>query len=315
MICTGTVVSRNWIAAFVVGVLVSHAQDISPRGKSKRTDTEPTPSLRITTDLVQVPVTVTDKLGRPVTGLEKENFRVFDNKEEQVITRFAMDDEPVAVGFVFDVSGSIGGMLRQYQLAAHEFFKVANEEDEFFLVVFESAPKLAVPLTKHASEIEYQIMMTKSKGMTALFDAVYMAANEVKKSKVGKKALILISDGGENHSRYSLGELKNALLETDALLYSIGPSPEMSGGDNDGRLLKHLAELTGGRLIAINGQGLADLAQKIVIDLRNRYVLYYSPKDKTRDGRFHQIQIQVVPPRGLPKLIPHWRTGYYATSQ
>ena len=315
MICTGTVVSRNWIAAFVVGVLVSHAQDISPRGKSKRTDTEPTPSLRITTDLVQVPVTVTDKLGRPVTGLEKENFRVFDNKEEQVITRFAMDDEPVAVGFVFDVSGSIGGMLRQYQLAAHEFFKVANEEDEFFLVVFESVPKLAVPLTKHASEIEYQIMMTKSKGMTALFDAVYMAANEVKKSKVGKKALILISDGGENHSRYSLGELKNALLETDALLYTIGPSPEMSGGDNDGRLLKHLAELTGGRLIAINGQGLADLAQKIVIDLRNRYVLYYSPKDKTRDGRFHQIQIQVVPPRGLPKLTPHWRTGYYATSQ
>src|SRR5258708_6144523 len=240
MICTGTVVSRNWIAAFVVGVLVSHAQDISPRGKSKRTDTEPTPSLRITTDLVQVPVTVTDKLGRPVTGLEKENFRVFDNKEEQVITRFAMDDEPVAVGFVLDVSGSIGGMLRQYQLAAHEFFKVANEEDEFFLVVFESQPKLAVPLTKHANDIQYQIMMTKSKGITALFDAVYMAPNEVKKSKVGKKALILISDGGENHSRYSFSELKNALLETHALFYSIGPSPAIGGGDGNPWLLRNL---------------------------------------------------------------------------
>src|SRR5258708_23900366 len=127
MICRGTVVSRNWIAEFVVGVLVLHGRDVSPRGKTKRADTEPTPALRVTTDLVQVPVTVTDKLGRPVTGLEKENFRVFDNKEEQVITRFAMDDEPVAVGFVFDVSGSIGGMLRQYQLAAHEFFKVAND--------------------------------------------------------------------------------------------------------------------------------------------------------------------------------------------
>jgi Ca-activated chloride channel homolog len=309
----------GWVAAVSLLVLPVHGQDVSPhRGKAaatNRTDTEPKPTLRITTDLVQVPVTVTDKLGRPVTGLEKENFRVFDNKVEQVITRFAMDDEPVAVGFVFDVSGSIGGMLRQYQLAAHEFFKAADAEDEFFLVVFESAPKLAVPLTKHAADIEYQIMMTRSSGSTALFDAVYMAANEVKKSKVSKKALILISDGGENHSRYSLGELKNALLETDALLYSIGPSPDSFGGDNDGRLLKHLAELTGGRLIVINGQDLAELAQKIIIDLRNRYVLYYSPQDKNRDGRFHHIEIQIVPPRGLPKLIPHWRTGYYATSQ
>jgi VWFA-related protein len=303
------------IAACVLILAAVQGQDVSPRKKAPpaaKTDTQPSPTLRITTDLVQVPVTVTDKLGRPVTGLEKENFRIFDNKVEQVITKFAMDDEPVAVGFVFDVSGSIGGMLRQYQLAAHEFFKVANDEDEFFLVVFESQPKLAVPLTKHANDIEYQIMMTKSRGMTALFDAVYMAANEIKKSKVGKKALILISDGGENHSRYSFGELKNALVETDALLYTIGPHPDDRRGDNDGHLLKQLAEMTGGRLIVVNGQDFADLAQKIVIDLRNRYVMYYSPTDKARDGRYHHIQVQILPPRGLPKLIPHWRTGYYA---
>jgi len=293
------------------------AQDVSPHRKpapSKPVDTQPSPTMRITTDLVQVPITVTDKLGRPVTGLEKDNFRVFDNRVEQTITRFTMDDEPVAVGFVFDVSGSIGKMLHEYQIAAHEFFKVADPEDEFFLVTFESRPTLAVPLTKHANDIEYQIMMTKSKGMTALFDAVYMAANEIRKSKVAKKALILISDGGENHSRYSLGELKNALVETDALLYTIGPSPDMAGGDNNGGLLKYLAEMTGGRLIAINGQDMSDLAQKIVIDLRNRYVLYYSPTDNARDGRYHQIQILLYPPRGLPKLIPHWRTGYYAAS-
>ena len=275
---------------------------------------QPAPTLRITTGLVQVPVTVTDKLGRPVTGLEKENFRVFDNKVEQAITQFVMDDEPVSVGFIFDVSGSIGSMLHEYQLAAHEFFKAADADDEFFLVEFESTPKLAVPLTRHASDIEYEIRMTKSSGMTALFDAVYMAANEVKKSKVSRKALVLISDGGENHSRYSYGELKNALLETDALLYTIGPSPDFVGGDNDGRLLKQLAELTGGRLIAINGQDLAELAQKIIVDLRNRYVLYYSPTEKINDGRFHHIEVKIVPPRGLPRLVPHWRTGYYATT-
>jgi VWFA-related protein len=317
--------SINRIAGWVAGVsllvlLGLPAQDpvIQPRAKAsarKRADTQPSPTLRVDTNLVQVPVTVTDRLGRPVVGLEKQNFRVFDDKVEQAITRFVMDDEPVAVGFVFDVSGSIGGMMRQYQLAAHEFFKHANEDDEFFLVVFESSPKLAVPLTQRANEIQYQIMMTRSRGMTALFDAVYLATNEIRKSKLNKKAIVLISDGGENHSRYSLGELKNALRETDALLYSIGPSPGNSSGDNNGRLLKQLAELTGGRLIEIGGADLADLSQKIIIDLRNRYVLYYSPQDKTRDGRYHHIQVQVVPPRGLGKLTPHWRTGYYASGQ
>jgi VWFA-related protein len=317
--------STNRIAGWVVGgsllaFLVLPGQDVTiqPRVKAsvkKQVDTTPKPTLRADTNLVQVPVTVTDREGRPVIGLEKENFRVFDDKVEQTITRFAMDDEPVAVGFVFDVSGSIGRMLGQYRLATHEFFKHADDADEFFLVVFESSPKLAVPLTKHASEIQYQIMMTRSGGMTALFDAVYLAANEIRKSKLTKKALILISDGGENHSRYSLGELKNALRETDALLYSIGPSPDSTAGDNNGRLLKQLAELTGGRLIEIGWADLADLSQKIIVDLRNRYVLYYSPTDKTRDGRYHRIQVQLVAPRGLSKLTPHWRTGYYAPGE
>ncbi len=315
----------NRIALCVAGIslvvlIALQAQDVSiePRRKptsKKQANTEPAPSLRVDTNLVQVPVTVTDKIGRPVIGLEKENFRVLDNKVEQAITRFAMDDEPVAVGFVFDVSGSIGKMLGQYQLAAHEFFKNADPADEFFLVEFESSPKLVVPLTKRAGDIEYQIMMTRSKGMTALFDAVYLAANEIRKSKLTKKAIILISDGGENHSRYSFPELTNALRETDALLYSIGPSPDSSWGDNNGRLLKQLAEITGGRLIELGGGDLANLAQKIIVDLRNRYVLYYSPLDKTRDGRYHRIQVQLVPPRGLGKLTAHWRTGYYASGE
>jgi Ca-activated chloride channel homolog len=290
---------------------------IHPRPKLgvKKVDTEPAPSLRVDTNLVQVPVTVTDKLGRPVVGLEKENFHVLDNGAEQKILRFAMDDEAVAVGFIFDISGSIGKMLHQYQLAAHEFFKTAEEADEFFLVEFESAPKLVVPLTKNAGDIQHEIMLTKSKGMTALFDAVYLAANEIRKSKLSKKALILISDGGENHSRYNYAEVQNALRETDALLYSIGPSLDNTYGDNNGHLMKTLAEITGGRLLEMGGSDLADLSQKIIIDLRNRYVLYYSPQDRARDGRFHRIVVQLDPPRGLGKLTPHWRTGYYAPAE
>lgn len=282
---------------------------------SWRADTEPSPTLRVDTSLVQVPLTVTDKLGRAVTGLERENFRVFDNKEAQSIVKFAMDDEPVAVGFIFDVSGSVGGRLQQYRLAAREFFKNADADDEFFLVEFQSAPELVVPLTKNAGDIDYQIMMTRSKGLTALLDAVYMAANQIKKSKLNKKVMILVSDGGENHSRYNFYEVKNALVETDSLLYSVGPAPGDSYGDNNGRLLKNLAEMTGGRLIEEGDRDLSDSAKKIIVDLRNRYVLYYSPTDKARDGRHHSIAVQLVPPKGLPKLTVHWRTGYDAPMQ
>jgi len=298
-----------------VGLLAIHGQQVSIEPRERPADQKAAAHLRIDTSLVLVPLTVTDKLGRPVLGLEKENFRVFDNKVEQSVLQLAMEDEPVAVGFIFDISGSIGSAMGEYRIAAREFFKTADENDEFFLVEFESSPRLAVPLTKNAADIDYQIMMTKSKGLTALYDGVYMATNEIRKSKLIKKALILISDGGENNSRYTLAELQNGLRETDALLYAIGPSPGSSYGDNNGHLLKHLAEITGGRLIEIGGRDLGDLAQKVIIDLRNRYVISYSPEDKARDGKYHSIQVQLVPPKGLGKLTAHWRNGYYAPAQ
>ena len=161
------------------------------------------PRLRVDTSLVLVPLTVTDKVGRPVLGMEKENFRVLDNGVEQTILQIAMEDEPVAVGFVFDISGSIGINMGKYRMAAHEFFKVADENDEFFLVEFQTFPRLAVPLTRNAGSIDYQIMMSKSKGLTALFAAVYMAANEIRKSNLNKKAIILISDGGREQQPLS----------------------------------------------------------------------------------------------------------------
>jgi Ca-activated chloride channel family protein len=298
----------------MIGLLVLHGQQVSIEPRARAAD-KGSARLRIDTSLVLVPLTVTDKLGRPVLGLEKGDFRVFDNKVEQTILQLAMEDDPVAVGFIFDISGSIGPAMGQYRIAAREFFKTADENDEFFLVEFESSPRLAVPLTKNAGDIDYQIMMSKSKGSTALYDAVYMATNEIRKSKLIKKALILISDGGENNSRYTLAELESALKETDALLYAIGPSPASSYGDNDGHLLKHLAEVTGGRLIEIGGRDLADLAQKVIIDLRNRYMISYSPQDKARDGKYHSIQVQLLAPKGMGKLTAHWRTGYYAPAQ
>jgi Ca-activated chloride channel family protein len=309
---------RPFLACTIAVTLYAQQVNIEPRIKpAPKTDPDKSraPNLKIDTSLVLVPMTVTDKLGRPVLGMEKENFRVLDNQVEQTIVQLSMEDEPVAVGFIFDISGSIGGNLNMYRVAAHQFFKVADDQDEFFLVEFKDFPKLAVPLTKNAGDIDYQIMMTKSNGLTALYDGVYMATNEIRKSKLTKKALILISDGGENHSRYTQAELVSALRETDALLYSIGPSPDSRYGDNNGWLMKNLAELTGGRLIQFDGSDIADLTQKIIIDLRNRYILAYSPTDKSRDGKYHAINIQLVPPKGMGKLRAHWRTGYYAPTQ
>ena len=285
-----------------------------PRPAPKQEAPGRVPNIRVDTTLILVPVTVNDPLNRPVSGLEKENFRVFEDKVPQPITQFAMDDEAVAVCLVFDTSGSMGDKLKRSRAAAREFFRIANPEDEFCLVEFDSAPKLRVPLTSDTGSIENELLFSKSKGSTALLDAVYLALHEMKRSKKNKKALLIISDGGDNHSRYTAKEVANVIVESDVLIYSIGvfggaSSPEEYGGAG---MLNKISEQTGGRLLEADARELPDIAKKIGIELRNRYILGYSPRNQVRDGKYHRITVQVVPPRGLPKLHAHWRLGYTA---
>jgi VWFA-related protein len=256
-------------------------------------------------------------MNRPVTGLEKENFRVLENNVEQTITHFAMDDEPVAVGLAFDVSGSMGAKLGMSRLAAGAFFRLANPEDEFFLILFDDRPRLVVPLTQDTGEIKSQITFTSSKGSTALVDAVVLGLHELKKSKLTRKALLIISDGGENNSRYNDRELRDLVRESDALIYAIGV---FGGGgrtreEYEGpRYLTGMVEQSGGRMLPAAANELPDIAAKIGIELRNRYILGYSPANQQRDGRYHPVQVKVAPPRGLPPLKAFWRRGYYAPS-
>ena len=273
----------------------------------------PAANIRVDLNLVLVPVTVCDPFNRPVTGLEKEHFRILEDHVEQTITHFAMDDESVAVGLVFDISGSMGPKLRRSRQAAAEFFKTANPDDEFFLVEFNDQPKMMVPLTQNVEEIQNQLTFTQSKGRTALLDAIMLAMLEMKKSQKNRKALLIISDGGDNSSRYSETEVRNRVRETDLLIYAIGVfeaygsrgrTPEESAGPG---LLSELAEQTGGRHFPADSFELPDIAAKIGIELRNRYVLGYSPTDQQRDGRYHRVQVKVVPPRGLPPLKAFWR--------
>jgi VWFA-related protein len=284
-----------------------------PRPAPKQ-ESRPGANIRVDTTLILVPVAVNDPLNRPVSGLERENFRVYEDKVEQKIVQFAMDDEPVAVGLVFDTSGSMGEKLQRSRMAAREFFHISNPEDEFFLVEFDSSPRLVVPLTSDTGTIEGRLAFSRSHGSTALLDAIFLALHEMKHSKKNKKALLIISDGGDNHSRYSEKEVTSVVKESDVLIYSIGVfggggSPEEAGGP---ALLSKVSEQTGGRLFEANSVELPDIAKKIGIELRNRYILGYSPQNQVRDGKYHRIEVKMVPPRGLPKLNAHWRLGYNA---
>ena len=280
---------------------------------------QPRSNIRVDTTLVLIPVTVTDPLNRPVTGLEKEHFKIFEDKVEQAITQFASDDAPLAVGLVFDISGSMGDKLRKSRQAAAQFFRSANPEDEFFLVEFNERPRLTAPLTSNVEEIQNRLAFSQSKGRTALLDAVYMALHEMRKSHKPRKALLILSDGGDNSSRYTEHEVRTLVRESDSLIYAIGvfepasarsrTAEELSGPG----LLSSIAEQTGGRHFPVdNINELPDVAAKIGIELRNRYVLGYAPKNPMRDGKYRRVQVKIVQPRGLPPLRAAWRLGYFA---
>ena len=290
-----------------------------PAGKAEEA---PRGNIRVESTLVQIPVTVTDPLNRFVTGLEKENFRVFEDKKEQVLTAFSSEDAPLSVGVVFDCSGSMGAKLEKSRQAVAQFFRTANPEDEFFLVQFNDRAELVQPFTTSLEEIQNRLTFTQSKGRTALLDAIYLALHQMKKAKNPRKALLAISDGGDNNSRYTENEIKNLVREADVQIYAIGiyepaasrgrTAEELSGPG----LLSEIAEQTGGRQFPVeNINELPDIAAKIGIELRNQYMLGYSPANQQRDGKYRRVQVKLVQPRGLPPLRAFWRMGYYAPLQ
>jgi Ca-activated chloride channel family protein len=312
----GSALGVGLLAACLQSVHVQAQVAIEPRQRpGAQQPAMPSANLRVDSSLVLVPTTVNDPFNHPVTGLEKENFKVFDDKVEQTITSFSSEDEPIALGFIFDTSGSMHGLLPQGRAAAAELLRFANPEDEFCLVEFDTRPRLVIPLSSNTSPIGLEVMMTKEGGSTALIDALFMGIHEVHKSKRTKKALVLISDGGDNNSRYTPTEVKNVVKESDVLVYTVAIG---AGHDADSiaglAWMTGISETSGAHMFYGNGVELADIAQKIGVELRNRYVIGYAPQDQKRDGRYHRIEVKLVPPRGLPKLTAHWRAGYYAPS-
>lgn len=283
---------------------------IHPGTQPKQAD--PKVNLRANATLVLVPIQVNDKMNRPVGGLDPENFKVYDDQVEQKIISFSMEDDPVAIGLVYDVSGSMGGNTKMAWSMAHDTVKLANPGDEMCVVTVASQAKLVIPLTldENQGDVDQQLFFAKGGGTTALLDGIYLALNELKKSKKQKRAMVVISDGLENNSRYSMREVLTAAEESDVLIYGITGGAHANGTatQDDKEVLHDLTAATGGRLFP------APVIGPIITDLRNHYVLGFAPTDPTRDGRFHHLVVKFAPPKGLPKTYLHWKTGYYAAS-
>jgi len=283
---------------------------------SLKTHTKP---FRKDVNLVLVPVTITDPMNRLVTGLEKENFRLTDNGQPQEIRHFSSEDAPISLGVIFDNSGSMSDKIDKSREAVVEFFRTANPQDEFFLITFSEKPEVLVDFTSSVEDIQSKLVYAVPKGRTALLDAIYLGMNRMRKAHYERKALLIISDGGDNHSRYTEGEIKSMVREADVQIYGIGlfdlsfKSPEEREGP---ALLSDVTEVTGGRTFTISSPNeLADVATKIGIELRNQYVLGYRPTNPLRDGKWRKIKVKLNPPKGLPPLHVYAKTGYYAPTE
>lgn len=274
--------------------------------------------LRVDVELALVNVTVTDPYNRLVTGLEQENFRVFEDNQEQEITHFSAEDVPISIGVVLDLSGSMANKIEKSRMAALQFCKTANPQDEFFVVSFNEHAELSSPFTTSVDDIETRLLFTAARGRTALLDAIYLGLSEMRGARNEKKALLLISDGGDNHSRYSEHDIRNFVREADTQIYAIGlydpvGSRATTEEVNGPALLNQISDESGGRTFAVtNLNDLPDIAIKIGMELRNQYVLGYRPSNHVRDGKWRKIKVKLRPPKGLPPLNVYAKSGYYS---
>jgi len=274
---------------------------------------------RVDVDLVLVPVTITDPSSRVVTGLEKENFILLDNGEPQVIEHFSSEDAPISLGVIFDSSGSMSRKVEKARAAVVEFLKTANPQDEFFLIAFADKPTLICDFTGSVDAVQGRLMYAVPRGKTALLDAIYLGIAKMRQARWQRKALLILSDGGDNRSRYTENEIKAMVREADVQIYAMGifdRNPRSREEMYGPQLLSEVTEVTGGRSYTIdNLDDMSRVAEKIGLELRNQYVLGYRPSKPSRDGRWRKVRVKLNPPKGLPQLSVYAKTGYYAPSE
>ena len=275
--------------------------------------------IRKNVDLVLVPVSVTDGLQRLVTGLDQANFEVFEGKKSLPIRHFSSEDAPISVGILVDTSASMKGKMDRVQEAVNQFCQASNPGDEFFMITFSDDPHLLTDFTGATEDLQKELLYAQPKGQTSLLDAIYMGIGKMRQAKYAKKALLIVSDGGDNHSRYGEREVRAAVKESDVMLYAIGtfdryvPTQEEAMGP---ALLSSVAETTGGRAFVLQDpREMPNVARRIGIELRTQYVLGYRPEKTPHDGKWHKINVKLRLPKPLSFLRVRAKTGYYASAE
>jgi Ca-activated chloride channel homolog len=275
-------------------------------------------SVHVDVDLALVNVSVTDTHDRPVRSLEPKSFRIFEDNIEQEVVNFSSEDVPLSVGVIFDLSGSMANKFSYAKEAAVQFFKTANPDDEGFLIGFSGHADLLSSFTNNIEELQNRLLTLSPGGSTALLDGLYLGIAEMRNARNAKRALLIISDGGDNHSRYSEEDIKRLVKEADMQIYAIGIFESAYHRrtlteSNGPLLLAELTELTGGRAFTVrNPNELSEIATKIGAELHSQYILGYEPSNKTRDARWRKITVKMSPPNGLQHLSIHAKKGYYA---
>jgi len=292
---------------------------IEPNGPAYASPDSVHTAIRKNVDLVLVPVTVTDPMQRFVTGLSQDNFQVFENKKQQEIKHFSREDSPVSLGIILDISRSMTDKVERMREVVKQFCETANLQDEFFMITFADKPQLVHDFTDSSQVIEEQLVLPAPKGRTALLDALYMGIRKMRDAKYSRKALLIISDGGDNHSRYSEGEVKSAAKESDVMIYAVGtfdrhvPTEEERLGPS---LLTDLAQTTAGRAFILTDlREMPVMARRIAVELRTQYVLAYRPDTPSHDGKWHKIIVKLKLPKKLPYLQARAKKGYFAESE
>jgi Ca-activated chloride channel family protein len=259
--------------------------------------------LKVDVDLVMVNVTVTDTENRPITDLRREHFQIWEDKIEQEIQYFSTDDAPMSLGIVFDMSHSMEKKIAFAREAAATFLEMGTAEDEYFLVEFASRAEISEDFTTDISRLRDALAFKPAKGTTALYDAVYLGLSKVKEGQNPKKALLLITDGEDNHSRYSRGDIREFVRESDVQIFVV---------DLGRALLGDLAEMTGGRSYRGSTEDLVDICEKIAVEIKSQYVLGYISTNTNNDGAWRKIRVKVNPPAGISRLDARAKEGYYA---
>lgn len=303
----------------IIGCLLLLASQPGVRGQQQGPDTDQDKNvIRQRTSLVVVNVSVTDKQFRQISGLNKEHFEIYEDKVRQQIEFFGDDDKPASVGIIFDLSGSMNNKISRARDAIKAFIDTCHNQDDFFLIGFNERATLLAELSNGQSVLD-KLSLAEPRGQTALYDAAYLGVEKVKEGRHDKRAILIVSDGQDNASRYDYGELRKLLKEADVQVYCIGITEEGADAgsilDRQGRVvLEEIARTTGGMAFFPSSYAeLEDSVTRIALTLRHQYSIGYVPLNEQRDGKWRKIKVRVNAPKGLPSLVVRAKEGYYAT--